>query len=111
MLVGALLASSLALIPVTIQSQGIAIALVAALVWAMPTITQIRATTEIEKDARDRPVVRFVFSQITTVPALAGGVLLYVGSELGYAWIAAGILFTLVAGVLNTWVLLVEILR
>ena len=111
MLVGALLASSLVLIPESIQSQGLEIALIALLVWAVPTFAQIRATRDSEKDARDRPLARFIISQITTVPAIAGGALLLVGAEWGYDWIATGILFTLVAGVLNTWVLLVEILR
>lgn len=43
--------------------------------------------------------------------ALAGGALLWAGAEAGLYWIAAGVLMTLVAGVMNTWVLLVEILR
>ncbi|MBV9330609.1 MAG: hypothetical protein JOZ55_03550 [Alphaproteobacteria bacterium] len=111
MLIGAMLAASIMLVPQSDMLKGAEIAVVGAFVWAAPTIAQTRAAFLPRADARDRPLVRFLFTQLTTVPALAGGALLWAGAESGVYWIAAGVLMALVAGVMNTWVLLIEILR
>jgi hypothetical protein len=53
----------------------------------------------------------FVLSQIATVPAVAGAVLLCFGNLTGNYWIAGGILATFVFALANAWILLIEILR
>lgn len=50
-------------------------------------------------------------SACSTLPLVVGGALLVSGRAAGLDWIGVGILFALGAGVMNTWVLLVEILR
>jgi modulator of FtsH protease len=50
-------------------------------------------------------------SACSTLPLVVGGALLASGHATGLDWIGVGILFALGAGVMNTWVLLVEILR
>jgi hypothetical protein len=44
-------------------------------------------------------------------PFLIAGVLLFSGSSAGLYWAAAGMIIAFVAGIWNTWILLVEILR
>jgi hypothetical protein len=47
----------------------------------------------------------------STFPIAAGGALALAGGAAGVFWIAVGVVVTLVAAVLNAWVLLVEIKR
>ncbi len=42
---------------------------------------------------------------------VVAGLLLLCGSSTGLYWIAAGVILSLIGGVFNAWVLLVEILR
>jgi hypothetical protein len=46
-----------------------------------------------------------------SLPMIAAGVSLIAGSGGGLYWLVPGVIVALVGGVLNTWVLLVEILR
>ena len=57
------------------------------------------------------PVVAILMAQAQTVPFLVGAALILWGQAGGEYWIAAGVIFTFVYTVVNTWVLLVEILR
>ena len=56
-----------------------------------------------------------IFRLLTLAPGslayLIGGISLLVGSGGGLAWVLPGIVGTLLGGVINAWVLLVEILR
>ncbi len=54
---------------------------------------------------------RHFLRAMATLPVLIGGVSLLVQSGGGFYWIAAGVLLGILAGVMNAWVLLVEILR
>ncbi len=58
-----------------------------------------------------RVFVRISVAAATNLPIIFGGLLLMHGSDAGLYWIAAGVILSLVAGVLNAWVLLIEILR
>jgi hypothetical protein len=55
--------------------------------------------------------VRTAVILAASAPFLIAGVLLFWGSSAGLYWAAAGVIVSLVAGVWNTWILLVEILR
>ena len=46
-----------------------------------------------------------------TAPLLVGAVSVMIGDGGGLYWVAAGIVFAIIAGITNAWVLLVEILR
>lgn len=48
---------------------------------------------------------------IAALPMLAGAGILIAGDDGGVYWVATAIIFCMVAGLLNGWVLLVEILR
>jgi modulator of FtsH protease len=55
--------------------------------------------------------MRLFVSLIVIVPLLAGGALLYIDNSAGMYLIGLGVLALLSAGVFNSWVLLIEILR
>ena len=52
-----------------------------------------------------------VLAAIGTLPYVVAGILLLSGSDAGLDWLFSGIVSGIIAGVLNAWVLLVEILR
>jgi hypothetical protein len=56
-------------------------------------------------------VSRMIQTQLSSMPFFVSGVLLIRGSSAGLYWLVPGFIFSLIAGVANAWVLLVEILR
>src|SRR5690606_4525833 len=112
MLLGALLTSSLMLVPVQDQPWlGMELLLVAAIAWWVPVRIQFKDRTKISPQAVRTFPQRVLITQFATAPAIGAGVLLVVGSPAGYAVLAIGVLVTFFASVMNAWVLLVEILR
>jgi hypothetical protein len=80
-------------------------------VWSISALRQIHSF-RLEKDQpTDWWLPRLVVSLATALPIVIGGALLMVGWPGGTYFIAVGVLLSLVAGVLNTWILLIEILR
>ena len=61
-------------------------------------------------DPRKR-ALRALISAAGGLPIIVAGLLLMSGSEVGLYWIAAGVIVSLMGGVFNAWVLLIEILR
>ncbi len=54
---------------------------------------------------------RHFLRAMAAIPVVIGGASLLIQSGGGFYWIAAGVLLGILAGVINAWVLLVEILR
>ena len=54
---------------------------------------------------------RVITSQLATLPFLVGGALLALGHAWAIALLVPGVLTAFAAGLINAWVLLVEILR
>jgi hypothetical protein len=54
---------------------------------------------------------RLTISLVTVLPLVIGGLMLALGRHEGMVWVAAGVMLSLAAGVFNTWILLIEILR
>ncbi len=54
---------------------------------------------------------RILMTQLATIPAILGGLSLALGVGFGLHWLVVGAIFALAAGVLDAWVLLIEILR
>ena len=50
-------------------------------------------------------------SAVCTLSLVIGGALILAGDDSGLDWIGANVVISLAVGVLNSWVLLVEILR
>jgi hypothetical protein len=63
------------------------------------------------KDPLDRPLWRIVTGQLPALPYLVGGALLVSGVRSGIYWLVPGTVLSFLGGVVNAWVLLVEIQR
>jgi hypothetical protein len=55
--------------------------------------------------------LRVVCTQSASIPFIVAGALLVAGDNAGIYWVVPGVLASFAAGVLNAWVLLVEIQR
>ena len=111
-LVGALVLSSLLLIPRQLfAAQAAECAVVGFLVLAGPYSFQVRAFRSVTPNSQAHPGARALLTSLGGAPMLAAAMLLAQGSAAGLYWAAAGVIFSLVAGVVGAWVLLVEILR
>lgn len=56
--------------------------------------------------------IRPVMTAAASLPIVVGGVLILLGAASGgLYWIAAGVVLSLITGVFNAWVLLIEIMR
>jgi hypothetical protein len=58
-----------------------------------------------------RPVLLVLLTQVPLLPYIIAGVLLALGRPGALYWLVPGVLLCFAAGILNAWVLLVEILR
>ncbi len=110
---GVLLASTYALVP---RQPGWLlageIALTGAAMWIVPTLIQIHAMRGGAAKLGARVILpRILLAQFSSLPFIATGVLLYQGVPGALYWIVPGIVVSLIATVINAWVLLVEILR
>jgi modulator of FtsH protease len=112
MLVCAMLVSSAGLIPgQSPLAFGIEAMALGAALGVVSIYTQLRTLSLMKSAPVHWWALRLVVSLIVVVPLLVGGGLLLCGKVDGVYWIAGGVLALLTAGVFNSWVLLVEILR
>ena len=70
-----------------------------------------RARTDAWQRSPRQWISRLVLVQVAILPTVIGGVVLLGGSSSGFDWVAVGAAASLVVGILDAWVLLVEILR
>jgi hypothetical protein len=111
-LFGVFLLSTVALVPgqsaVTLGSQILALA---SAFWSLQTILQAIYM----RRRKGHPLLwllsRVIQTQLSCIPFVVSGVLLIGSSSAGLYWLVPGFMFSLLSGVLNAWVLLVEILR
>jgi hypothetical protein len=111
-LLGALIVCMIALVPnqpnlvigVLLVVSGLAL-------WILQTRLQFRSRSALTTIARTRPLISFVLPQFATLPFVVAGISLALDAHAAYDWLAAGILFAIITGVSNAWVLLVEIWR
>jgi hypothetical protein len=89
---------------------GVEIVLVGAIMWTVTTTLQARAFLHRVEKHPDQ-WARVLLGQCTTLPIVAGGVSLLIGSGGGLYWLVPGVIVGLIGGIANTWVLLIEILR
>lgn len=109
---GVLLISTSALIPrQPMVALGTEVLVLGALLWLGQTWLQVRYLTSKTGHPRVWAVTRMIQTQLSSVPFCVSGILLLRGSSAGLYWLAPGFAFSLIAGVANAWVLLIEILR
>lgn len=111
-LFGVVVISTTALIPLqTPVALGIEILAVGSVLWLVQTVLQLRYLTSKTGHPRRWAITRMVQTQFANIPFCISGILLLRCSPAGLYWLAPGFIFSLVGGVLNAWILLVEILR
>jgi hypothetical protein len=125
-LVGALLASGVALMELPERAFGLVLLAVTASTWAFILLLHSRerrpgegappastswSSAGSDAGGGDTWLLRILVNQAATLPGVVGSIVLVAGADWGIYWVAAGILLTFVVAVINAWVLLVEILR
>jgi hypothetical protein len=109
-----ILVSSMAgLIPQPPQDLGAEIFLFAFCCWFLELRSNrraLRAHAELRRP-RFESILELVFGEVQVLPFIVGGLLLLTGHVTGPYWVAAGVIAIFIFSMLNTWVLLVEILR
>ena len=111
-LVGALLVCGLALIPAQpVRALGWEMLAIEAAVLVTAIVLQVKAYRADTRQPTRWWLVRLLLMIAIIAPIVVGGAMLASGHGVGLYWVAAGVLFTIAASVMNTWVLLVEILR
>ncbi|MEJ0041765.1 MAG: hypothetical protein WDM81_05945 [Rhizomicrobium sp.] len=110
---GALVASSFALVPGQPPlAFAVEIALTGAVMWLLPVLLQLRVRRFQSRGAALQNFLpRIALAQASSLPMIVSGVLTYLGDDTALYWMVAGIVTSLIATVINAWVLLVEILR
>jgi hypothetical protein len=83
--------------------------------WLAVTIIQwhsgIQARSDEPHDVRGHRRSSIFYVQVATVPFVIGGVSVLVSFGGGLYWMQAGVVLSLLVGLVNGWVLLIEILR
>ena len=110
-LLGALVLTSLGLVPQAAARFGTEVLAIGVLIFLAPLIIQLRSRRFSKDVSPTKRSLRMIVSAAVSLPVIVGGALLMTGSGAGLYWIAAGVILSLVAGVYGAWILLVEILR
>jgi hypothetical protein len=109
---GVLLAATLSLIPAQ-PAKWLGVELIAASVplWIAISRSQWKASHKNPYVTLKQKVALSLLAQSSAVPFLAGGVSLVLGRGGGLFWLAAGTALAIVVGLIDAWVLLIEIHR
>jgi modulator of FtsH protease len=108
---GVLIASSYGLVPSDgPASLGIELLCVGIVMWLIPAIIQWR-TARLPDHPKRALIRRIALAQASSLPVIASGALTLAHDPDALYWLVPGITFSLIATVINAWVLLVEILR
>ncbi len=86
---------------------GMELAATGVIAWVVHTLALVRTRGA----PRYKFAVRVFMNQIPSLPFIVAGVLLMAGHAKGVYWVVPGTLLSLVAGVYESWVLLIEIQR
>jgi hypothetical protein len=110
--VGAITATSLILIPEQAAwLMGGAVLAIGLVLVGAPIVLQARSWRARKDATAVERIIRALMSEGLGLTFIIGGALLMPGGRAGLPWIAAGDVAFLVAVVLNSWVLMIEILR
>ncbi|MDE1993113.1 MAG: hypothetical protein KGI75_11470 [Rhizobiaceae bacterium] len=111
-LTGVLILASIALMPKLPDPVfGMAAMIIGAAAIALATVNQLRFPVDRDNITSMQRYARSAIIMLASLPFVIGGLMLLMDLDSGLYWIAIGMISALVAGVLSTWILLVEILR
>jgi hypothetical protein len=112
MLVGVLIVASLGLAPGQPASLlGWEIMAVGVVMWLASVLIQLRARGASIPGRKWAPLIRIIAGQATSLPFIIAGAAVHFRGPVGLFWVLPGVIFCLIAAVMNAWVLLVEIIR
>jgi modulator of FtsH protease len=116
LLAGPVLVGLAALVPAsTVPKLGLATILPALACWLLVTFLLLRSRRMETASSYERPQVQVVtrigLAELATLPAVLGSVLLLADSSTGYWSLAVSAVVSIAVGIIDAWVLLVEILR
>jgi hypothetical protein len=107
-----MLVASVGLIPGQSEKPlGMEILTIGIAVMLISTMAQTRSHLRHKHQPIEWWLPRLIISLITAPPITVGGLLMVSGLPYRLYWVAGGLVISTAAGVLNTWVLLVEVLR
>ncbi|HEU4658573.1 MAG TPA: hypothetical protein VFR97_13680 [Capillimicrobium sp.] len=110
LLLGVVIVSLLGLVPgQSDDALGIELLVEALLLTVAVTLLTLRARTGPEEESHLRSAA--AIAAMGTLPFVVGAVLVLAGDEDGLYWTFGGMVGALIGGVVNAWVLLIEILR
>ena len=81
------------------------------LCWGLQSVSQVLYARSKSGHPKWWLVTRVVTTQLGSVPLFVGAVYLLSGSSAGLYWLTVGFFFSFLAGVVNAWILLIEINR
>ncbi len=90
---------------------GAEIIAVALLSWALQTTSQVKYARSRSGHPKWWLVTRIVETHLGSVPIFVAAIYLLTGSSTGLYWLVPGFYLSFLAGVLNAWILLIEIHR
>ncbi len=108
-LLGVVLASLIVLMP-ALSETALGILLLVQALLLIGVAAQVNRQGAGPKQGEEH-LSRHLMWTLASVPVLIGGISLLVEAGGGLYWIGAGVLLGILSGVMNAWVLLVEILR
>jgi hypothetical protein len=111
-LFGVFIVSTTVLVPrQSAVALGVEILALASVFWLFQTLLQVIYMRRRTGHPLHWLISRVIQTYLGSIPFFVSGVLLIRGSSAGLYWLVPGFVFSLVSGVANAWVLLVEILR
>ena len=90
---------------------GVSLLVVGVLEWAIVTAVSVTGARQPTAEPRSWNVARVIYVQIATIPVAVAGLLLLINASGALYWLAGAVLWAVVAGSGNAWVLIVEIVR
>jgi hypothetical protein len=112
LLLAILIVSSLILIPQqSYLSIGIELTVIAIIVYGVVTKLDIGIYKKTPAEYKSQYLISFIFNQLSVLPYLIAGFITLIYGEKGIYWIVPGIILSFIKGIVDAWVLLVEINR
>jgi modulator of FtsH protease len=111
-LIGVVVQCGLLLIPgLNRVTLGVSLMVVGVLEWATVTAVSVSGARQQTAEPRSWNLARVIYVQIATIPVAVAGLLLVINASGALYWLAGAVLWSVVAGSGNAWVLIVEIVR
>ena len=111
-LIGAVVQCALLLIPgLNHVALGASLLVVGVLEWAIVTAVSVTGARQETAEPRSWNLARVVYVQVATIPVAVAGLLLLINASGAVYWLAGAVLWAVIAGSGNAWVLVVEIVR